>query len=110
IALDDGGHLTAPELPAPGTAVLASVAPTAIMLFNAEPSASARNLWPAHVTDLHTLGGRVRITLRANEPGRGPRHLVAEVTDDAVRDLGIATDQLLWASIKATDLAISPME
>lgn len=110
IALDDGGHLSAPELPAPETAVLASVAPTAIMLFTAEPSASARNLWPARVTDLHTLGGRVRITLRADEQGGGPRHLVAEVTDDAVRDLGIAPDVRLWVSVKATDLAISPME
>ncbi|MCZ3387130.1 MAG: ABC transporter ATP-binding protein [Actinomycetia bacterium] len=109
IALDDGGYVTAPELPAEGTQGLASGPPTTVMLFNAVPSASARNLWPVRVSDVHILGGRVRITLKAADQGHGPRHLVAEVTGDAVSDLGIAPGVLLWASVKATDLAISPM-
>ena len=107
LALESGGYLSAAELLPDGTTVLASLAPTAITLFLEAPAASARNVWPVHVLEMHTLGGRVRLALEAVDSTKGPANSVAEVTPLAVSDLGIGVGAHLWASVKATDLAIS---
>jgi ABC-type sulfate/molybdate transport systems ATPase subunit len=108
LALESGGSLSAAEVPPHGTSVLASLAPTAITLFVEAPAPSARNVWPVHVLEMHTLGGRVRLSLQAVDSTNGPANAVAEVTTSAVSDLGIRAGVRLWASVKATDLAISP--
>lgn len=107
VALDGGGPLVATDVPPPGTPLLICAAPTSIMLLSAPTSVSARNVWPVDVVDVHTLGGRVRITLRASDPGQGPAQIVAEVTTAAVADLAIAPGTRLWASVKASELAVT---
>ncbi|MCZ3388247.1 MAG: ATP-binding cassette domain-containing protein [Actinomycetia bacterium] len=109
ITLDEGGTLTVPESGLPGRSVLVCTAPTSVTLFDTAPSTSARNTWSAEVVGTQTLGGRVRVTLRAIGPQQGPMQVVAEVTTAVVNDLGITPGMQLWASVKATDLAVSPV-
>ncbi len=109
LALESGGFLSTVELPAHGTAVLVSLAPTSITLFREAPDPSARNVWPVRVLEVHTLGGRVRLALKAMDSTNGPTNAVAEVTTSAVTDLGIGPGVRLWASVKATDLAVNRM-
>lgn len=109
ITLDEGGILTVAESGRPGRSVLVCTAPTSVTLFDAAPSTSARNTWSAEVVGTHTLAGRVRVTLRAVGSGSGPTEVVAEVTTAAVADLGITPGAQLWVSVKATELAVSPV-
>jgi molybdate transport system permease protein len=103
VALADGGHLvTADQLP--GSAdVLAVVPAHAVTLSRAKPSGSARNTWPVVVRELVATGSRVRIGCDGAPP------VVAEVTTDAVADLGLAEGVAAWASTKATEVTVVPL-
>ncbi len=59
-------------------------------------SGSARNRVSGRVATITDVGGRVRVAIAAGQP------LVAEVTADAVRDLGLAPGVAVVASWKAT--------
>lgn len=100
ILLDGGGELAAPGA---GTGeVLAVVHPHAVALHRTRPEGSARNVWSAVVDSLDIEGDRVRARLRGVMP------LVAEVTPGAVADLGLAPGMEVFASVKATEVQISP--
>lgn len=109
VDLDDGGQLSATDLPAAGTRVLVTASPTSLMLYTQQPASSARNSWPVTVREMHPQGERVRVAVGAVRPDHGPSQAVADVTVGAVADLQIASDASLWVAVKATDLSVSPM-
>ncbi|MEO8106063.1 MAG: ABC transporter ATP-binding protein [Actinomycetes bacterium] len=109
VELEDGGQVSATDLPGVEVSVLVTASPTSLMLYTHKPSSSARNAWPATVTDVHPHGERVRVSLDAARPGEGPARAVAEVTVAAISDLNVAPGSLVWAAVKATDLTVSPM-
>ncbi|MCZ7536933.1 MAG: ABC transporter ATP-binding protein [Acidimicrobiia bacterium] len=100
VVLDAGGELAAPG--AGSGDVIAIVHPHAIALHRSNPDVSARNVWATTVESLDLEGDRVRVRLT------GPVDLVAEVTPGAVTDLALAPGLEVWASVKATEVQVSP--
>lgn len=82
--------------------VLVSVHPTAITLSSDRPHGSARNAWRAPVALVERLGDRCRVSVE------GPLPLTAEVTPSAVDELGLVTGRVVWASLKATEITVTP--
>jgi molybdate transport system permease protein len=107
IALEEGGYLHAIELPPVGSDVLVTASPTAVTLFSDRPSSSARNVWRVSVDDVSVLGDRVRVFL--SRKSDGPSHTVAEITPAAAADLGVAPGSVHFATLKATELSLSPL-
>lgn len=99
------GELTvvADDLPA-GSEVLVTCAPSAVALHDSRPHGSARNVLPAVVADVELDGARARVRLDARPS------LVAEVTAAAVLDLQLAPGDRVWASVKATELRVEPLD
>ena len=84
--------------------VLITISPTAIALHERQPEGSPRNTWPTSIASLVTLGDRVRVGLDS------PLPLSVDVTSGAVVALGLAVGSTVWASVKATEVAIAPAE
>ena len=104
VALADGGHLLAADQLSGGSVEVLAVVPAhAVTLSRARPSGSARNSWPVVVRELVATGSRVRIGCD------GAPAVVAEVTTDAVADLGLAEGVAAWASAKATEVTVVPL-
>lgn len=81
-------------------AAFAIIAPRAVTVGLSRPEGSARNVWPATVTDIDLQGDRVRVTtLVVSEV-----ELVAEVTPVAVATLGLVAGSPVWVSVKATEV------
>jgi molybdate transport system permease protein len=100
LALDDGGELTVAEATGTDSDAMAVVAPYAVVLHRERPEGSARNVWPVTVAEL--TGGADRIRVRcAGQPA-----VVAEVTPDAVAELGLTEGASVWASVKATEVTV----
>ncbi len=100
VVLDAGGEIAAPD--SGYGDVIAIVHPHAIALHRSRPEVSARNVWATVIDALDLEGDRVRVRLR------GPVDLVAEVTPAAVTDLALAPGLEVWASVKATEVQVSP--
>jgi molybdate transport system ATP-binding protein len=96
IELDGGGEAVATD-PAEGR-VAVSVYPWEITLLSADvPAAgSAQNRLRARVTSIVTVGNRARVGLQAGQP------LVAEVTQDSVRELALGVGASVSVAWKAT--------
>ena len=104
VDLDSGGRLVAADAPLdPAGEVLAVVPAHAVTLSRVQPRGSARNTWPVVVRELVATGSRVRIRCD------GHPAVVAEVTADAVADLGLAEGVDAWASTKATEVTVVPL-
>ena len=104
VELESGGHLVAADrAPDFATEVLAVVPAHAVTLSRVQPQGSARNTWPVVVRELVATGSRVRIRCG------GRPDVVAEVTTDAVADLGLAEGVEAWASAKATEVTVVPL-
>ena len=98
--LAGGGELVLAE-PVPEPSPALGVVPAhAVSLHRTRPRSSARNAWPVTVRELAAAGSRVRVQC----DGRPP--VVAEVTADAVADLGLREDEQVWASVKATEVTL----
>jgi molybdate transport system ATP-binding protein len=82
--------------------VFAMIHPRAVTLHAREPEGSARNVWQEKVRSLDLEGSRVRVGMDGEVP------LVAEVTPAAVADLGLAEGEVVWASLKATEVTVYP--
>jgi molybdate transport system ATP-binding protein len=89
------------EVPA-GAPALARVHPRAIVVSTQRPESSARNALagPIEALDLH--GDLVRLRLGTSPP------LIAEVTPEAVRALGLSVGKAVYASLKATEIDVYP--
>jgi molybdopterin-binding protein len=104
VELTAGGRLVAAEPPSTAMAEVLAVVPAhAVTLSRTQPSGSARNAWPVVVRELVATGSRMRIQCD------GTPAVVAEVTADAVADLGLAEGVEAWASAKATEVTIVPL-
>ncbi len=81
---------------------LVVIRPRAVALHRARPDTSARNVWQCTVTGVELIGDHVRVGLE------GPFALIAEVTPQAVSDLGLVAGVEVWASVKATEVESYP--
>ena len=82
-------------------AVLATIHPHAISIHRKQPEGSPRNSWQTDITRIEHYGDRVR--LQTGEP----LSLTAELTPDAVDQLSLSEGEIVWVSIKATEIAIA---
>lgn len=80
----------------------AAFSPSAVALYRERPSGSPRNVWQGTVESIAPHGDSVRVQLDA------PITLIADVTPVALSTLGIAPGVELWASVKATEVAVYP--
>jgi molybdate transport system ATP-binding protein len=80
--------------------VFALVHPSAVALHMARPEGTPRNVWSGTVVALDLEGDRVRVTIDGAVP------LSADVTPAAVADLGLVPGTEVWASVKATEVAV----
>ncbi len=98
VVLASGEHLVAADADAGD--VFAVVHPNAVSLHRRHPEGSPRNVWRGSIEGLDLLGDRVRVRIAA------PLPLIAEVTAAAVRELGLDEGVEVWASVKATEVAV----
>lgn len=98
--VDGGGVLVV----APGDdgAVIATIHPRAVALYRSRPDGTPRNVWRAAVAAIESVGDRVRVRVE------GPVPLVAEVTQQAVAELGLARGGDVWVAVKATEVVVYP--
>jgi molybdate transport system ATP-binding protein len=96
IELDGGGEVAA-SAPAEGR-VAVSIYPWEITLLRGDTHAtgSAQNLLPAQVTSIVTVGNRARVGLLSGQP------IVAEITQESVRSLGLRVGSPISVAWKAT--------
>jgi molybdate transport system ATP-binding protein len=81
----------------------AVVAPRAVALHLTHPEGTPRNVWPVRVTAVEPGGeGIVRVSVD------GPVRLSADVTATSAATLGLAPGVEVWASVKATEVAVYP--
>ena len=98
ITLDDGGVVAvAEEVSGP---VFAAVRPESVALYLSRPDGSPRNVWPARLVTATPHGLTVRCELA------GPVPLVADVTATAFAELGLAPGAEVWATVKASEIAV----
>jgi molybdate transport system ATP-binding protein len=100
VVLDSGGSLVV-ATESRGE-VFAMIHPRAVALHAREPEGSPRNVWLEKVRSLDLEGSRVRVGMDGEVP------LVAEVTPAAVAELGFAEGEMIWATVKATEVAVYP--
>lgn len=82
---------------------LATIKPHSVLLGRGDAGASsARNTWRGTVADIDRLGGRVRVVVDGELP------LTAEITATALDDLQLGVGDVVLASVKATDIQVSP--
>ena len=82
--------------PAGSASVLLLIAPDDIVIARARGTSSERNAFAGRITDVETIGRRVRLTLDCGFP------LVAHVTRQSARELALARGETVTASFKAT--------
>ncbi|UOY00665.1 ABC transporter ATP-binding protein [Blastococcus sp. PRF04-17] len=98
VRLADGGTVAvADEVDGP---VFAAVRPESVALYLARPAGSPRNVWPARLVGATPHGATVRCELTGEVP------LVADVTAAAFAELGLATGSEVWATVKASEVAV----
>jgi molybdate transport system ATP-binding protein len=86
--------------PGPAYAV---IRPHSITLTRTAPAGtSARNSWHGVIVDIDRLGERARVGID------GPLPLTAEITVAALDDLGLRPGDDVHATVKATDIEVSP--
>lgn len=97
-----GAVLVVPHDSASGPAC-AAIRPSAVAVHRSRPEGSARNVWPMRVAEIEARADRVRLRLS------GELDLVAELTPAGWAALGIAQGDDAWASVKASEIAVTPM-
>jgi molybdate transport system ATP-binding protein len=98
VRLDGGGRVAVAEETA--GQVFVAVRPESVALWTTRPEGSPRNVWPARLVAATPHGSTVRCELDGEVP------LVADVTATAVAELGLAPGTPVWASVKASDVAV----
>ncbi|TQN40853.1 molybdate transport system ATP-binding protein [Blastococcus colisei] len=98
VRLDAGGVVAVAE-EADGP-VFAAVRPESVALYLTRPEGSPRNVWPARVVGATPHGATVRVELAGEVP------LVADVTVTAFAELGLMPGAEVWATVKASEVAV----
>ena len=100
VRLADGTEVVAAErLTGPA---FAAFSPQAVSLFAERPSGSPRNVWSGSVTSLTPHGDAIRVEIGTAVP------LLADITPAALAALRLAPGSTVWASVKATEVAVYP--
>lgn len=105
-ALGSAGHTWygVPAVPmTPGVDAVAVFSPSAVAVFGERPHGSPRNSTPVQITALEHTGSVVRV--HAESAAAGPT-LVADVTPDAVAELGLSVGQEVWFTVKTQEVAL----
>jgi molybdate transport system ATP-binding protein len=98
VRLDGGGVVSvAEETTGP---VFAAVRPESVALYLSRPDGSPRNVWPVRLVGATPHGSTVRCELAGEVP------LVADVTATAFAELGLAPGADVWATVKASEVAV----
>jgi molybdate transport system ATP-binding protein len=98
VRLDGGGVVAvAEEVAGP---VFAAVRPESVSLYLERPVGSPRNVWPLRLVAATPHGSVVRCDLAGEVP------LTADVTATAFAELGLAPGADVWASVKASEVAV----
>ena len=82
--------------------MLVVIHPRAVGLYRSRPEGSPRNVWLARVEDIDPEGELVRVRLGGDTP------VVAELTRAAREELALVPGAEVWASVKATEIAVYP--
>ncbi|TFV62740.1 ABC transporter ATP-binding protein [Geodermatophilus sp. DF01-2] len=98
VRLDGGGRVAVAEETA--GPVFVAVRPGSVALYPARPAGSPRNVWPARLVSATPHGSTVRCELDGEVP------LVADVTEAAYAELGLAPGAAVWAAVKASEVAV----
>jgi molybdate transport system ATP-binding protein len=100
VELDGGGTLLAAEHAATGP-VYVALRPSAVALHRRRPTpGSPRNTWAGTVGGLETVGDRVRVAVNGSPP------VFADITPAAAAELGLAADDEVWMTVKASELVV----
>jgi molybdate transport system ATP-binding protein len=104
VRLTGGGvlHVAAEE----SGPVHAAFRPAAVSLFTARPEGSPRNIWPGTVVGIEPHGDGVRVQV-GGIPDSGTA-ILAEVTAAAVAELDLRPGAAVWATVKASEVAVYP--
>nr|WP_202884607.1 ABC transporter ATP-binding protein [Actinopolymorpha cephalotaxi] len=100
VRLADGGELTTGRRVA--GEVFVAFAPSAVALYGSAPGGSPRNCWQVEVVGVERHGDLMRVRLTGRPP------VLADVTADAVADLGLQPGARVWASVKAAEIRCYP--
>jgi molybdate transport system ATP-binding protein len=95
----DGGGVVAVADEATGP-VFVAVRPESVALYLARPEGSPRNVWPARLGAATPHGATVRCELEGEVP------LIADVTAAAFAELGLGPGAPVWATVKASEVAV----
>jgi molybdate transport system ATP-binding protein len=98
VRLDGGGTVAVAEEAA--GPVFVAVRPESVALYLSRPDGSPRNVWPARVAGATPHGTTVRCELDGEVP------LIADVTAAAFAELGLAPGSEVWATVKASEVAV----
>ncbi len=98
VALDGGGLVAIAE-DAAGP-VFVAVRPESVALYLERPAGSPRNVWPLRLVAATPHGSVVRCDLTGEVP------LTADVTATSFAELGLAPGADVWASVKASEVAV----
>jgi molybdate transport system ATP-binding protein len=98
VALDGGGGVAVAE-DAAGP-VFVAVRPESVSLYLQRPAGSPRNVWPLRLVAATPHGSVVRCDLTGEVP------LTADVTATSFAELGLAPGAEVWASVKASEIAV----
>ncbi|MDQ1682965.1 MAG: molybdate transport system ATP-binding protein [Frankiaceae bacterium] len=102
LLLADGTRVTTADTALNGAA-LAVVRPSSVVVATEAPShSSVRNSWQRAVSGLQPLGDRVRVSFA------GPPAVVADITNAAVAEMRLGVGDVVWVSVKATDITTYP--
>jgi molybdate transport system ATP-binding protein len=80
--------------------VLVAVRPESVALYLQRPAGSPRNVWPLRLVSATPHGSVVRCDLAGEVP------LTADVTGTSFAELGLAPGAEVWASVKASEVAV----
>ncbi|WP_222264558.1 ABC transporter ATP-binding protein [Modestobacter marinus] len=98
VALEGGGTVAvAEEVTGP---VFAVIRPESVALYLERPAGSPRNVWPLRLVSATPHGSVVRCDLAGEVP------LTADVTATSFAELGLAPGAAVWASVKASEVAV----
>jgi molybdate transport system ATP-binding protein len=98
VRLESGGTVAVAEQTA--GPVFAAVRPESVALYLARPEGSPRNVWPVTLVGATPHGATVRCELAGEVP------LVADVTATAFAELGLVPGASVWATVKASEVAV----
>ena len=97
---DSGAELSVGAHEAVDGPAVATIRPAAIALHRDRPEGSPRNVWTSTVVGVDISSGRVRVRLGE------PLDFVVEVTAAGFAALGVEPGDAIWASVKASEVAV----